>query len=128
MVLAVVATVAEDDSDSMHSADERVAARPVALPYAVVVAVEVVDYFYSVATALETTHQMTERTHRPNRDAEAAAWLIFYPTIDTAKRLRSICSRSSFLSLLDSPGSSYPCLALIVAKDRTGCCAHRTFV
>jgi hypothetical protein len=77
MVLAVVATVAEDDSDSMHSADERVAARPVALPYAVVVAVEVVDYFDSVATALETTHQMTERTHRPNRDAEAAAWLIF---------------------------------------------------
>jgi hypothetical protein len=86
VVLAVVAMAAEDDSicsmrSMPHSVDERAAARLVAqLPYAVVVvavevAVEHFDYSNSVvATAPETTHQMTERTHRPNRVvAEAAA-------------------------------------------------------
>jgi hypothetical protein len=80
--VAVVAMVAVDDSDSMqHLVVERAAVQPVALPYAVVVAdvvavVMVEEHFEhsdSVATALETTHQMTERTHRPNRVAEAAA-------------------------------------------------------
>jgi hypothetical protein len=76
--VAVVAMVAVDDSDSMqHLVVERAAVQPVALPYAVAVAVVMVEEHFehsdSVATALETTHQMTERTHRPNRVAEAAA-------------------------------------------------------